>query len=109
VDPLVGLALAHAKQAPLHHLEAVRLHIRENKQQPILRSRQGTVLVHAETAGGAGFAIETPRGHMGLEGRLKGRDQLLELVEREPGQIEELCGVVPHVRELYMCHEWCLL
>ena len=39
VDPLIGLALAHAEQAPLHHLEAVRLHIGQNKQQPILGGR----------------------------------------------------------------------
>src|ERR1043166_5933122 len=32
VDPLIGLALAHAEQATLHHLESVRFHIRQNKQ-----------------------------------------------------------------------------
>ena len=32
VNPLIGLALAHAEQAPLHHLEAIRLHRGQNKQ-----------------------------------------------------------------------------
>ena len=34
---MIGFALAHAEQAPLYHLEAVRFHIRQNKQQPNLR------------------------------------------------------------------------
>src|SRR5438128_562426 len=46
---------------------------------------------------------------MRLERGLKGRDQLLKLVERETGQIQELRGAVLHVRELYMRHTWCLL
>ena len=39
VDPLIGFALAHAEEASLDHLQGVRLHISENKQQPILRGR----------------------------------------------------------------------
>src|SRR5215510_533290 len=31
--------LAHAEEALLHHLKAVRLHIRENKQQPTSREK----------------------------------------------------------------------
>jgi len=37
---------------------------------------------------------------MGLEGGLEGQDELLKLVERETGQIQELSGASLHVREL---------
>jgi hypothetical protein len=37
---------------------------------------------------------------MGLEGRLEGRDELLKLVERETGQIQELGGAGLHVGKL---------
>jgi len=35
----MGFALAHAEQAPLDHLEAVRFQIREQEEQPIFRRR----------------------------------------------------------------------
>src|SRR5262252_405488 len=97
------------KRRPWTTCKGVRLHIRENKQQPILRGRQRTILLHAETAGGAGFPIKAPRRHMDVERGLKRWDQLLKFVERQTGQIQELRRAVLHVRELYMCHEWCLL
>ena len=37
VNPLMGLALAHPEQPPLHDLEGVRLQVDEDKEQPILR------------------------------------------------------------------------
>src|SRR6266446_6317076 len=43
--------------------------------------RQGAVLVDAKLAGGPGFPIEAPRGHMRLERGLEGRDERLKLVE----------------------------
>jgi hypothetical protein len=82
VDPLIGLALAHAEQTPLHHLEGIGLEVREQEKQPIFRRRQRAVLVHAKLASGPGFPIEAPRRHMCLERGLKGWDQLLKLVER---------------------------
>ena len=81
VNPLIRFALAHAEQASLHHLERVSLYIGQNKQKPVLWGRQGAVLIHAKLAGGPRFPIEAPGRHMGLEGRLKGRDQLLKFVK----------------------------
>jgi hypothetical protein len=109
VDPRIGLALAHAEQATLHHLEPVRLHIGQKKQQSIRGGRQRAVVVHAETAGGPGLPIEAPRRPMRVERRLEGWDERLKLVEGQAGQIQELQRAVLHVGALYMCHEWCLL
>src|SRR5262249_43958742 len=109
VDPLIGFTLAHAKEAALDHLKGVRLHIRENKQQPLLRGWQGTILVHTETAGGPGLPLETPRRHMRLERRLEGRDELLKLVEGQTGEIQEFRGTGLQIGELYMGHRWYLL
>src|SRR5215831_4347606 len=109
MDPLIGFALAHAEQASLDHLERVSFHIGQNKHEPILRGRQWTVLVHAKPAGRPGLPIEAPCRHMGLECRLKGRDELLKLVKRETGQIQELCWASLHVGELYTGHPWGLL
>jgi hypothetical protein len=63
-------------------LEAVRLEVREQEEQPICWRRQGAVPVHAKLTGGPGFPIEAPRGHVGVERRFKGRDELLKLIER---------------------------
>jgi hypothetical protein len=90
MEPLMGLALAHPKEPPLHDLERIRLHIHQDEQEPILRRREGTVLVGRPPTGGAWLPIEAPEGHMSLEGRLKGWDNLLKLVNRETGQIEHL-------------------
>src|SRR5712691_12035898 len=48
VDPLIGLALAHTEQAPVHHLKAVCLQVGEQEEQPIVRGRQGTVLIDSK-------------------------------------------------------------
>jgi len=82
MNPLIGFALTHAEQASLDHLEAVRLEIREQEEQPIFWRRQGAVLVHAKLAGRSGFPIEAPHGHVGAERCFEGWDQLLELIER---------------------------
>jgi hypothetical protein len=92
MNPLVSLALAHPKQPPLHHLEGVGLQVDQDKQQPILRGTQWTVLVGRVSASGARLPIETQVGHVDLEGGLKGRDQALKLVQRETGQIQHLRG-----------------
>ena len=47
------------------------------------------MLVHAKLAGGARLPIEAPYRYMGLERRLKGRDQLLKCVEGQVGEIQE--------------------
>jgi hypothetical protein len=90
MNPLMGFALAHPEQPPLHHLERVGLQVDQEKQQPILRGRQRTVLVGRVAAGGTRLPIEAPVGHMGLERGLKGRDQLPQLVHGETGQIQDL-------------------
>ncbi len=92
MNPLIGFALAHAEYASLDHLKRVCLYIGQNKQQPILRGRQGAVLVHGKLAGRPRFPIKAPCGHMHLKRRLKGRDQLLKLVEGQAGEIQELRG-----------------
>ena len=46
---------------------------------------------------------------MRLKRRLKGRDELLKLAERQTRQIQELCRVGLHVGELDIAHLWCLL
>jgi hypothetical protein len=81
-------------------LEAVGLQVREQEEQAIVWRGQGAVFVHAKLAGGAGFAIEAPRGHMGLEGGLEGWEQLLKFVERQAGQIQKLGGAILHLSEL---------
>src|SRR4030095_9575850 len=109
VNPLVGFALAHAEQPPLDYVEGVGLHIGENKQQPVLRGRQRTILVHANLAGGAGFPIKAPGSHMRLERALKGRDEELKLVECQAGEIQKLRGARLQIDKPYTGHEWCLL
>jgi hypothetical protein len=85
----MGFALAHAEQASLDDLEAVRLQVREQEEQPVFRRREGAVLIDGKLAGGAGFPIEAPRRHVGLERRLKGRNELLKLVEGQAGEIQK--------------------
>jgi hypothetical protein len=91
--------LAHAEQTSLDHLEGVGLQIREDEEQPLFRGRQGAVLVHAKLAGGPGFPIEAPLVHMCVERGLRGRDQELKLVQRQAGEIEELCWAILHLSE----------
>jgi hypothetical protein len=91
MKPLMGFALAHPEQPPLHHLEGIGLQVDQDKEQPILRRRQGTVLVGRVPTGGARLPIEAPGGHMGLERGLKRRHQLPKLLHGETGQIKYLC------------------
>jgi hypothetical protein len=74
MNPLMRFTLAYPEQPPLHHLEGVGLQVDQDKQQPILGGRQGTVRIGGIAAGSAQHAIEASAGHMGLEGGLKGRD-----------------------------------
>jgi hypothetical protein len=104
VDPLVGLALAHAEQASLDDLQRVGFQGDQNEEQPVFRRRQGAVFVDGKLAGGARFAIEASRGHMGLERGLEGRKQLLKLVEGQAGEIQELCRTGLHIEESYTGH-----
>jgi hypothetical protein len=91
MNPLMGFTLTQAEQPSLHDLEGIGLQVDQDKQQPILGCRQRTVRVRRVPARGAWLPIETPVGHMGLEGGLKWGDQLPQLVHGETGQIEHLC------------------
>ncbi len=81
MDPLISLALPHAEQTSLDHLEGVGLEVGEQEKEPIFRRRQGAVLVHGKLAGGPGFPIEAPRRQMRVERRREGRDQDLKLLK----------------------------
>ena len=82
MNPLIGFALAHAKQASLHHLEGIGFQVDQHEEQPIFGCRQGAVLIDGKLAGGPGFPIETPRSHVRLERRLEGRNQRLQFLQR---------------------------
>jgi hypothetical protein len=109
LPPLIGFALTHAEQASLDHLAAVRLEIREQEEQPSSGVGKGQFLYTRNWRAVRGFPIEAPHGHVGAERRFEGWDQLLELIERETGQIQALPGAILHVSEPYMSHGWCLL
>jgi hypothetical protein len=90
MDPLIGFALDHPEQAPVHHLEGIGFEVGENKQEPIFRRREGAVFVHGKPARGPRLSIHAPRRHPGMERGLERRDELLKLVERQAGEIQEL-------------------
>jgi hypothetical protein len=92
MNPLIRFALPHAEQASLDDLERIRFQVGQNKQQPVFGCPQGAVLIDGKSACDARFPIEAPHRHPGLERCLKGRDQLLKLVESQAGEIQELCG-----------------
>ena len=108
MNPLIGFALAHAEQASLDDLETVGLEGREPEEEAIFGGGQGTILVDAQWACGAAVAIESPPRHVGLEGGLKGRTQLLKLVEGPAGQIEAFDRARLHIGEPDTRHETCL-
>ena len=109
MNPLMRFALPHTEEAFLGHLEAVRLQVREQEEQPVFWRWQGTVALDGTLAGGPGCSIQAPRRHVALKRRRQGRDQRLECVERHAGQSQELRGAIRHVRALSMSHEQCLL
>jgi hypothetical protein len=90
MNPLMGFTLTHAEQPSLHNLQGIGLQVDQDKEQAILGCRQRTVGVRRIPACGAELPIETPVGHMGWEGGLKGWDQLPQLVYGETGPIEHL-------------------
>jgi len=104
MNPLMGCALAHAAQSPLHHREGIGLQVDQEKQQPILGGWQWTVLVRGVPSGEARLSVEAPVGHMGLERGLTGLDQLDKLAHGETGQIQDLRGAGPDIGTSYMSH-----
>jgi len=73
-----------------HRLVCRRFQVDQDKQEPIFRCRQGTILVYGKPARGPRLPIHPPRRHPGVERHLEGRDQLLKLVERQAREIQEL-------------------
>jgi hypothetical protein len=67
----MGFALAHAEQAPSHHLERRGL---EGDREP---------------AGDARLSLEAPRGQVRVERCLERRDELRKRIERHAGHIQE--------------------
>jgi hypothetical protein len=91
MNPLMGFALAHPEQPPLHDLQGIGLQVDQEKQQPIRGGRQRAILVRGVAAGRARLPIEAPCGYMRLERGRKGRDYLLKRLQRETGHFEYLC------------------
>jgi hypothetical protein len=92
MNPLMGFALAHPEEPPLHDLERVGLQIDQEKHQPILGGWQRTIRGGRVPPGDARLPVEAPVGHMSLERSFKGWDQLANLLHGETGQIQELRG-----------------
>jgi hypothetical protein len=90
MNPVLGFALAPAAEASLEHGQRGRLHGGQHKPQAILRSRQGTMMVHATRARSPGGAIEAPCGHRRLERRRTGQDEELKRGERQAGASKAL-------------------
>jgi hypothetical protein len=90
MDPLIGFALDHPEQAPVHHLEWIGFEVGQDEQEPVFRCQEGAVFVDGKPARGPRFPIHPPGRHPGVERGLEGRDQLLKLVERQAGEIQEL-------------------
>ena len=89
MNPLIGFALWQAKHDPMGHLEWIGFQVDQDEQQPIFWCRERTVVVDGKPASSPWFPIHPPRRHPGVERRLEGRDQLLKLVERQAGEIQE--------------------
>jgi hypothetical protein len=109
MNALVGFALTYAEQASLDYLQGIGFEVDEDEEQPIVRCRQGAVLLDGKLAGGPGFPIKAPRGHMRLERRLEGGDQGLKLLEGQARGIQELRRTRLHIVEPNTGHTWCLL
>src|SRR3989442_14030458 len=109
MNPLIGFALDHPEQAPMHDLERIRFQVDQDEQEAIFRRWQEAVLVHAKLASGPRLPIHPPRRHTGVERGLEGRDQLLKLVEGHAGEIQERHRAGLQVSEPYTGHRWCLL
>ena len=74
----------------MHHLECVGFEVDQDEQEPVFRCREGAAFVDGKPASSPRFPIHPPGRHPGVERGLERRDQLLKLVERQAGEIEEL-------------------
>jgi len=74
----------------MHHLEGIGFEIGQDEQGPVFWCWEGAVFVDGKPTRGPRFPIHPPCRHTGLKGGLEGRDELLKLVERQAGEIQEL-------------------
>ena len=74
----------------MHHLKGIGFEVGQDEQEPVFWCWEGAVCVDGKPARGPRFPIHPPCGHTGLERGLEGRDELLKLVERQAGEIQEL-------------------
>ncbi len=63
MHPLRRLGLAHAEQAPMEHVSGMLLEVDEHEQPPILRCRQGTVLIGRVASRLPALSMQGPCGH----------------------------------------------
>src|SRR5215813_7681283 len=109
MNPLIGFALDHPEQAPVHHLEGIGFKVDQNEQEAIFWCREGAGFVDGKPACSPRFSIHAPRRHLGVERRLEGGNQLLKLVERQAHEIQELYRAGLQLGEPYTSHGSCLL
>jgi len=74
----------------VHHLEGIGFEVDQDEQKPIFWGRERTVFVDGKSARSPRFPIHPPCRHTDVERGLEGRDQLLKLLERQAGEIQEL-------------------
>jgi len=87
MNPRCGLGLAHAEQAPMQQLRGIRLEVDEDEQQPIFRSRQGTVRIGRIASRLPSPPVPGPVSQVPREGGLKGGYQRLKLFHGHARQI----------------------
>jgi hypothetical protein len=74
----------------VYHLECVGFEVDEDEQEPVFWCWEGAVFIDDKPARGPRFPIHPPCHHPGVERGLERWDQLLKLVERHAGEIQEL-------------------
>jgi len=86
MNPLRGLGLAYPEQAAKQQLRGMLLEVDQNEQQPILRGRQGTILLGRVASRQPAPPMSGPFGHIVQERRLKGGNQRAKLIHSQARQ-----------------------
>lgn len=87
MNPLRGLGLAHAEQAPMQQVRGMLLEADQDEQQPILRRGQRAVLIGRVASHLPAPPMQRPVGHVAQERRLKGGYQRRKLLHSQACQI----------------------
>jgi hypothetical protein len=90
MNPLRGLGLAHAEQAPMQQLRRILLEVDQHEQQSLFRGRQGTILIGRIASHLPAPPVQGPVGHVPQEGLLKGGYQRVKLLHGQARQIEHV-------------------